>query len=74
MTTSSELSDKSRAQSKILFLETQLTSLDHYLPETYDYLLRELDVQKRLLAELEVQETFNAIDATIDPKNELFTP
>jgi len=74
MTTSSELSDKSRAQSKIQFLETQLTSLDHYLPETYDYLLRELDVQKRLLAELEVQETFNAIDATIDQKNELLKP
>jgi hypothetical protein len=74
MTTSSDLSDKSRAQSKIQFLETQLTSLDHYLPETFEYLIRELDVQKRLLAELEVQETFNAIDATIDQKNELLTP
>ena len=67
-------SSKQQIQSKILFLETQLTSLDHYLPETYEYLLRELDVQKRLLAELEVQETFNAIDATIDQKNELLTP
>ena len=74
MTTSSDLSDKSRAQSKIQFLETQLTSLDHYLPETFEYLIRDLDVQKRLLAELEVQETFNAIDATIDQKNELLTP
>jgi hypothetical protein len=73
MTTSSDVSGKSRAQSKIQFLETQLTSLDHYLPETYEYLLRELDVQKRLLAELEVQETFNAIDATIDQNNKLFT-
>ena len=74
MTTSSDVSGKSRAHSKIQFLETQLTSLDHYLPETYEYLLRELDVQKRLLAELEVQETFNAIDTTIDQMNELLTP
>ena len=37
-------------------------SLDHYLPETYDYLMRELDIQKRILAELEVLETFAAID------------
>ncbi|WP_254929783.1 hypothetical protein [Cyanobium sp. BA20m-14] len=37
-------------------------SLDHYLPETYDYLMRELDIQKRILVELEVQETFAAID------------
>jgi hypothetical protein len=67
-------SGKQQIQSKIQFLETQLISLDHYLPETYEYLLRELDVQKRLLAELEVQETFNAIDATIDQTNELLTP
>ena len=37
-------------------------SLDHYLPETYDFLMRELDIQKRILAELEVLETFAAID------------
>jgi hypothetical protein len=44
-------------------LEDQLVSLDHYLPETYDYLMRELDTQKRILAELEVLETFASIDA-----------
>ena len=49
--------------SKIRFLEDQLVSLDHYLHETYDYLMRELDIQKRILAELEVLDTFAAIDA-----------
>ena len=67
-------SSKQQIQSKIQFLETQLTSLDHYLPETFEYLIRELDVQKRLLAELEVEETFTAIDASIDQKNEFLTP
>jgi hypothetical protein len=55
-------SSKQQVLSKIRFLEDQLESLDHYLPETYDYLMRELDIQKRILAELEVLETFTAID------------
>ncbi len=55
-------SSKQQVFSKIRFLEDQLVSLDHYLPETYDYLMRELDTQKRILAELDVQETFAAID------------
>ncbi len=53
---------KSRVQQKIRFLKDQLDSLDHYLPETYDYLMQELDIQRRLLAELEVLETFQQID------------
>lgn len=48
---------------KVNFLETQLVDLNHYLPETYDYLLKELDQQKRLLAELQVKETFLMIDS-----------
>ena len=55
-------SSKDQVISKIRFLEDQLVSLDHYLPKTYDYPMRELDIQKRILAELEVQETFAAID------------
>lgn len=55
-------SGKSKIQQKIRFLEDQLVSLDHYLPETNDYLMQELDIQKRILAELEVSETFQKID------------
>jgi len=39
-----------------------LVSLDRYLPETYDYLKQELDIQRHLLAELEVSETFQEIN------------
>ena len=56
-------SSKQQVLSKIRFLEDQLVSLDHYLPETCDYLMRELDIQKRTLAEVEVHETYAAIDA-----------
>ena len=60
-------SRKSRVQQKIRFLEDQLVSLDHYLPETYEYLMQELDIQRRLLAELEVSETFEVIDRDLIP-------
>ena len=55
-------SSKHQIQLKIKFLENRLVSLDHYLSETYDYLMQELDIQRRLLAELEVLETFLEID------------
>jgi len=57
-----DITRKSRIQQKIRFLEDQLVSLDHFLPETYDYLMHELDIQRRLLAELEVSEIFEEID------------
>ena len=64
---------KTRVQQKIRFLEDQLVALDHYLPETYDYLMQELDLQRRHLAELEVTETFDEIDReqVIDSKKVL---
>jgi len=61
---SQEPTRKSNTQQKIRFLEDQLVSLDHYLPETYDYLMQELDIQRRLLAELEVSEVYKEIDRT----------
>jgi hypothetical protein len=56
-------SNKQQVVAKIRFLEDQLISLDHYLPETYEYLMAELDVQKRQLAEMEVSEIFQQIEA-----------
>ena len=53
---------KNQTLNKIKFLEDQLVALDHYLPETYDYLMVELDRQKRTLAELEVGEYFLSIE------------
>ena len=53
---------KERARNKIRFLEDQLVSLDHYLPETYEYLMQELDPLRRNLAEIEIEEHFASID------------
>ena len=62
MKRSSDKNPKDKTLSKILFLEDQLVSLDHYLPETYEYLMQELDLQKRILAEIEIEEHFASID------------
>ena len=53
---------RSRLKSKIAFIEKQISSLDNYLPETYEYLMSELDAQKCLLANLEVKNYFLNID------------
>jgi hypothetical protein len=62
MTNSNARTHKNQTLNKIRFLEDRLVSLDHYLPETYDYLMVELDHQKRTLAELEVGEYFLSIE------------
>jgi hypothetical protein len=57
------MSIKSHLLAKIGFLEDQLESLTQYLPETYQYLMMELDLQKRQLAEIEVLENYQQIEA-----------
>ena len=54
---------KSMIRSKVYFLENQIQELNHYLPETYEYLMSELDHQRRLLAELSVKEYFAILES-----------
>ena len=54
-------------ESKISFLQQQLDSLEHYLPETYQYLMDQMDAQQVLLKQLEVQEQFAVIDSMLVP-------
>ena len=46
-------------QKRIEFLQEQLNSLDHYLPETYQFLIAELDSQQRDLMELKIQDFYS---------------
>ena len=61
-------SERQKLESKITFLQQQLDSLDHYLPETYQYLMEQMDTQQVLLKRLEVQEHFAAIDSSTGAK------
>ena len=44
-----------QVQCRIAFLQQQLDSLEHYLPETYQYLMNEMDAQQRIFMELRIQ-------------------
>ena len=48
-------SNKTQVVAKINFLEQQLISLDHYLPETYEYLMEELDYQEKELMKIKIK-------------------
>jgi hypothetical protein len=43
-------------QQRINFIQQQLDSLEHYLPETYQFLMEEMDSQQRNLIELKVKD------------------
>ena len=57
-------SERQKLESKIAFLQQQLDSLDHYLPDTYQYLMEQMDSQQVLLKRLEVQDHFAVIDSS----------
>ena len=56
-------SNKDQVVAKIDFLETQLETLNHYLTDAYEFLISQIDCYKPVLEELEVNETFELIDA-----------
>jgi hypothetical protein len=53
------MSTQEQVQARIYFLQTQLESLEHYLPETYQFLMTELDSQQRDLMELKIQDFYS---------------
>ena len=46
-------------QACIEYLQEQLDSLEHYLPETYHYLMDEMDHQHHALMKLKVQDFYS---------------
>ena len=45
-------------QQSINFIQQQLDALEHYLPETYSYLMEEMDSQQRNLTELKIKDLY----------------
>jgi len=52
------MNPQDRIQERITFLKEQLDLLDHYLPETYQFLTAELDLQQRELMEHKIQDFY----------------
>jgi hypothetical protein len=49
---------KGSIEASINFIQQQLDSLEHYLPETYQFLMEEMDSQQRNLIELKVKDFY----------------
>lgn len=47
-------------QKRLEFLQNQIDSLEHYLPETYQFLMAELDCQHKELMRIRVQDFYGA--------------
>ena len=56
-------------QQRITFIQEQLDSLELYLPETYQFLMAEMDHQQRNLMELRIQEFYK--DLTNEQQNQI---
>ena len=54
------MSTQEQIQNRITFLQEQLDSLEHYLPETYQFLMAEMDLQQRDLIAVKIQDFYSA--------------
>ena len=51
-------SQREHIEASINFIQQQLDALEHYLPETYQFLMEEMDSQQRNLIELKVKDFY----------------
>jgi len=63
MKNSNSRTRREEVQDRITFLEKQLEELNHYLPQTYELLMHELDCQRCELAHLDIQTAYAEIAA-----------
>ena len=52
------MNSKGQIEERIAFLQDQLSTLDHYLPETYQVIMGELDKNMRMLVTLGIKELY----------------
>ena len=51
-------SQREHIEASIKFIQQQLDTLEHYLPETYSYLMEEMDSHQRNLIELKIKDFY----------------
>ena len=62
-------SQREHIQASINFIQQQLDSLEHYLPETYSYLMEEMDSQQRNLIELKIKDFYKNLSLEHQSQN-----
>lgn len=59
---------KEAIEQRVFFIRKELESLDNYLPETYQYLMKELDEHERRLMEIRMHEFYSL--CPVNPKEQ----
>jgi succinate dehydrogenase flavin-adding protein (antitoxin of CptAB toxin-antitoxin module) len=55
------MSTQQQVQQRINFLQKELDSLEHYLPDTYQFLMAEMDNQLRELVAIKIQDFYQEL-------------
>jgi ABC-type phosphate transport system auxiliary subunit len=55
------MSTQQQVQQRINFLQKELDSLEHYLPDTYQFLMAEMDNQQRELIAIKIQDFYQEL-------------
>ena len=56
------MSTQNQVQQRINFLQKELDSLEHYLPDTYQFLMAEMDNQQRELVAIKIQDFYQELN------------
>lgn len=56
------MSTQYQVQQRINFLQKELDSLEHYLPDTYQFLMAEMDNQQRELVAIKIQDFYQELN------------
>ena len=64
------------SRARVAFLLQQIESLEHYLPETYQMLMNELDQQQKILKQHEIhafyqQQSYEQQNKTVDSADQI---
>jgi ABC-type phosphate transport system auxiliary subunit len=55
------MSTQDQVQQRINFLQKELDSLEHYLPDTYQFLMAEMDNQQRELVAIKIHDFYQEL-------------
>lgn len=61
---SKHIQNRRRLETKIAFIESKIDSLPGFLPDSYQYLMQQLDQHQHQLLEIILKDKFDTIDST----------
>jgi hypothetical protein len=61
-----QIQNRQRLETKVAFIESRIESLPGFLPDSYQYLMQQLDQHQHHLLKILLQDEFKTIDATED--------